>query len=243
MALYEKVYVVSNAGKVVAVMPGDTSQTDRTAMLTSYQTRNTGGIYSIVEVSVANLVNFNEINELIGKAVSSTGVISDYTPSSSIANAQRTTDWKYRLYNAFQVYNDSALTTSRQDWWPSMSGTNGTQALIATDKWAYQQIALGDLIADRTYGAGTTTEAIRETAIAHIVNIISTLGKTWYGVMLGNSGPRGSWAGSNLNDGGLIYSDIITASTLAAISPNGAFTPLSGATIPTGFKVDTPTLR
>ena len=79
MALYEKVYVVSNAGKVVAVMPGDTSQTDRTAMLTSYQTRNTGGIYSIVEVSVANLVNFNEINELIGKAVSSTGVISDYT--------------------------------------------------------------------------------------------------------------------------------------------------------------------
>ena len=243
MALYEKVYALSNNGKIVATMPGDTSQTDRNDMISSYRTRNTGGTYVIVEVPVANLADFNDIDELIGKAVSNTGVISDYTPSDAIANAERTTDWKYRLYNAFQVYNDSALTTSRQDWWPSKSGSNGTQALIATDKWAYQQIALGDLIADRTYGADATTEAIRETAIRHIETVISTAGKTWYGVMLGNSGRRGSWAGSNINDEGLIYSDIITASTLAAISPDGAFTPLSGATIPAGFQVDTPTLR
>lgn len=243
MALYEKVYALSNNGKIVAVMPGSTSQTDRNDMISAYRTRNTDGTYLMVEVPVANLADFTDIDELIGKAVSNTGVISDYTPSDAIANAARTTDWKYRLYNAFKVYNDSSLATSRQDWWPSISGTNGAQALLATDIWAYHQIALGDLIADRVHGQSGTTEATRETAIAHIVNIISTLGKTWYSVMLDNGGPRRSWAGTASNSGAVIYSDIITINTLAPISPNGAWTPFTGVTIPTGFKVDTPTLR
>ena len=243
MALYEKVYALSNSGKIVATMPGDTSQTDRNDMISSYRTRNTGGTYVIVEVPVTNLADFTDIDELIGKAVSNTGVISDYAPSDAIANAERTTDWKYRLYNAFQVYNDSALTTSRQDWWPSISGSNGTEALLATDIWAYHQIALGDLIADRVHGQSGTTEATRETAIAHIENVIRTLGRTWYGVMLDNGGPRRSWEGTSSNGGATIYSDIITINTLAPISPNGAWTPFSGVRIAATFKADRPTLR
>lgn len=246
MALHEKVYVIANQGKVVAVLPGDTTQTNQNAAVGAYRSRNPGGTYSIIEVPVANLLAFNSLNELFGKGVSPTGVISDYTPSDSIANAQRTVDWKYRLYEAFQTYNDPSIPTSRQDWWPSKSGITGTDALIATDRWAYAQVALGDLIADRSYGNVGTSEAVRETAIAHICNVLETLGRVWYGVMLGAS-TRNLWKASSIEDGSLIYSDIIVVDTIATRGPDGSFTPMgpadSTADIATGFKVDSPTLR
>ena len=247
MALHEKVYVIANQGKVVAVLPGDTNPTNQNAAVGAYRSRNPGGTYSIIEVPVANLLTFNSLNEIFGKGVSNAGVISEYTPSDSVANAQRTVDWKYRLYNAFQVYNDPSIPTSRQDWWPSKSGVTGTDALIATDRWAYAQVALGDLIADRSYGNSGTSEVVRETAIAHICNVLETLGRVWYGVMLGPTSTRGVWKGWSIADGSLIYSDIIVRDTIATRSPDGSFTAMgataSDAGIATGFKVDSPTLR
>lgn len=246
MALHSPLYVIANSGKVVAVLPGDTSLADRNAMVGAFRARNTGGTYSAILVPVTALTAFLSPHELMGKAVSDVGVISTFTQSESDANAARTVNWKYRLYEAFQTYNDSSLPTSRQDWWPSKSGATGVDALIATDRWAYAQVALGDLIADRVYGNSGTSEAVRGTAIAHISTVLETLGRTWYGVMLGGT-TRGVWKASSVEDGSLIYSDIIVRDTIATRSPDGSFTPMapdaSRAGIPTGFKVDTPTLR
>ena len=121
-----------------------------------------------------------------------------------------------------------------------------TDALIATDRWAYAQVAPGDLIADRSYGNSGTSEVVRETAIAHICTVLETLGRVWYGVMLGEA-TRALWKASSIEDGSLIYSDIIVVDTIATRGPDGSFTPMgataSDAGIATGFKVDSPTLR
>ena len=236
---------------------GDTSETDRTTMLTSYQTRNTGGTYTIVEVSVANLVNFNEINELFGKAVSSSGVVSDYTPSDSVANAQYSTDWKYKMYEAFLVYNDSSIPTSRQTWWqnvrPKLSATldgstvnlvDPSDGLRVTDIWIYHQVALGDRLADRSF-LPSITDTVRTTALTHLETMIRTLGRTWYGVITGTSATiqrhYGDWLALSTADATVIYSDLIT-NTGAVRTPDGSYLPIA-TTIATGFKPDTPTLR
>ena len=113
----------------------------------------------------------------------------------------------------------------------------------ATDRWAYAQVALGDLIADRAYGNSGTSEAVRGTAIDHICTVLETLGRTWYQVMLNNSDERGSWRDGSINDRALLYSDIIVPATLATRGPDGTFTPMGTARIVNGFKPDTPTLR
>ena len=243
MALHEQLYVVANSGKVVMVLPGDTTLADRNAALGAFRARNTGGTYSIILVPVTALTDFLSPNELFGKAVSDAGIISDFTQSTSDANAGRTVDWKYRLYKAFQTYNDSSLPTSRQDWWPSKSGPDGVDALKATDRWAYAQVALGDLIADRAYGNSGTSEAVRGTAVDHICTVLETLGRTWYQVMLNDSDKRLSWRDGSINDRALIYSDVIVADTLATRVADGSFTRMSSARIVNGFKPDTPTLR
>ena len=225
------------------VLPGDTTLADRNAILGAFRTRNTGGTYSVILVPVTSLTAFLSPNELFGKAVSDVGVISEFTQSTSDANAGRTVDWKFRLYQAFQTYNDSSLPTSRQDWWPAKSGVPGTESLLATDRWAYAQVALGDLIADRAYGNSGTSEVVRETAIAHICTVLETLGRTWYGVMLSTQTKRDSWKVWLINDGSVIYSDIIVPATLATRGADGTFTAMGTASIATGFKPDTPTLR
>ena len=258
MALYEKVWVISSSGKIVAVMPGDTSQTDRTTMLTSYQTRNPDGTYTIVEISVANLVDFNEINELFGKAVSNTGVVSDYTPSTTEARAQYQEDWKYRLYEAFLVYNDSTIPTSRQTWWPSTkskitgSVSNNIVTLVdpldglrATDIWIYHQVAIGDRLADRTFLAALSDTA-RTAALEHLETAIKTLGKTWYDVVTGATKTMDltRWANASTAANTRLYTDLIT-STGGIRSPDASYNELIGAgnTIAVGFTPDTPTLR
>ena len=258
MALYEKVYALANNGKIVAVMPGSTSQTDRNDMISSYRTRNTGGTYLMVEVPVTNLADFTDIDELIGKAVSNTGVISDYTPSDAIAHAQYQTDWKHRLYEAFLVYNDSTIPTSRQTWWPSTkskltgSVSNNIVTLVdpldrlrATDIWIYHQVAIGDRLADRSYLAALSDSA-RTAALEHLETAIKTLGKTWYGVITGPTKTTDltRWANASTAENTRLYTDLIT-SVGGIRSPDASYNELTGAgnTIAVGFTPDTPTLR
>ena len=162
-------------------------------------------------------------------------------PTRPSAAAALTAAWRARLHAAWRTYVDPSRPTSRQEWWPVFSGAAGTAALQATDVWAWHQIALGDAIAARVYGAGAT-DAARETAIAHIVAVLSTLGETWYRVMLGDATARGEWSASSTAAAARIYSDLIAGDTLATRPPDGTWTQLTGR-IPGGLKPDSPTLR
>ena len=187
--------------------------------------------------------------------MSNIGVISDFTASDASVRAQYELDWKYRLYEAFLVYNDSSLPTSRQTWWPNMRGKltgivsgntvtliDPTDGLRATDIWIFHQIALGDRIVDRTYPI-TLTDAARTAALEHLESAIKTLGRTWYGVVTSaaKSTELTQWATASIADGSAIYSDLIS-NTGAVRSPDASFG-LPGGNIATGFKPDTPTLR
>ena len=171
---------------------------------------------------------------------------------STTAAARLTEHWKYKLFEAWNIYVNPVIPTSRQTWWLNLdTAATSEAALKATDRWALHQIALGDLIADRSWGT-RTTDTQRQTAIDHIVNIISTLGKTWYGVMLADTGEdrtRWSVVSTESTGGGSpvsapIYSDIIeSAAELAPRNPDGDYRLMHSAHIPVGFTPDTPTLR
>lgn len=169
-----------------------------------------------------------------------TGRLAD--PTRSAAAAALTAAWRARLHAAWRIWVDPTRPSSRQAWWPEFSAAAGAAALKATDRWAWHQIALGDAIASRAYGAGTVTDTARETAIAHVETVLSTLGETWYRVMLGDATARGEWSTTSTAAAARIYSDLITGDTLAVRPPDGAWTQLT-ARIPAGLRPDSPALR
>ena len=148
--------------------------------------------------------------------------------------------WRRRLHAAWRRYCDGARNPSsaRQDWWPRISG--GDQALVATDRWAYSQIALGDVIASGGVAA-LGTAALREAAVAHVETAIGSLGRIWYGVMEADSAKRGRWAGGSVAANAVIYSDLFSPAW-AIRAADGTWTAL-GASVPAGFQPDSETLR
>ena len=146
--------------------------------------------------------------------------------------------WRRRLHAAWRAYAAGDPATARQDWWPRISGSDA--ALVATDRWAYSQIALGDVIAGGGVAALATT-AQREAAIRHVESAIATLGRTWYGVMVADATKRGDWSGGSVAAGRVIYSDLFTPA-YAVRAADGAWTALT-ARVPAGFEPDSPTLR
>lgn len=148
--------------------------------------------------------------------------------------------WRRRLHAAWRLYCDSAgnPATARQGWWSRIAGDD--QALVATDRWAYAQIALGDVIASGGVAALATT-AQREAVIAHLETSVATLGRVWYGVMSGDARLRGDWAGGSVAAGVRLYSDLVTAQ-YAVRNADGTWTQL-GARMPAGFQPDSETLR
>ena len=166
------------------------------------------------------------------------------TLPTTVQTADQRAAWKVRLAQAFRIYKDPNNNTSRQTWWESErpDSAAGRRPLRATDRWAITQIALGSQIAD-SVAYPTLNDTQREAAIAHIETVISTLGKVWYGVMVGDTAKATSWAATSLADGAPIYSDIIT-NTGGTRSPDGSFLLLNPVvSIPTGFAPDTDTLR
>ena len=148
--------------------------------------------------------------------------------------------WRRRLHAAWRLYCDSAghPATARQGWWSRIAGSD--QALVATDRWAYSQIALGDVIASGGVAA-LGTAVLREAAVAHVETAISTLGRFWYGVMAGNATKRGEWAGGSVAAGARLYTDLFS-SVYAIRTADGTWTQL-GARMPAGFQPDTEILR
>lgn len=152
----------------------------------------------------------------------------------------RAAAWRLRLHDAWRAYLDSdgRPATARQEWWPQIAGSR--DALTATDRWAYSQIALGDVIAGGGVATLDTT-AKREAAVAHIEQAIATLGLTWYGVMQASAAKRRDWSGGSVAAAARIYSDLFTAQ-YAVRAADGTWTQL-GSRIPAGFRPDSPTLR
>lgn len=225
MAYY--VYVTADnivVGRYRTQSAADTAAAASTA-LTAYQ----GDISTELQVGQA-------IDPATGRAAAET----------RLSAADRlTADWRYRLHRAWQHYCDPAHPTARQDWWSEVASDAAVSqaAVTATTRWAYHQIALGDLIAARTW-ASSATDAAREMIIRHIVGTIVSLARTWYGVMVADQTKRGQWGGSSTADGAALYSDIVTSAiALTPRTPDGVWRAMIGATIPAGFQPDTPTLR
>lgn len=171
------------------------------------------------------------------------GTVAAKLPANAIPAADaRTASWRLRLHRAWRAYCDGAAHpgTARQDWWVRVGGSD--DALTATDRWAFSQIALGDLLAQGNLGA-LNTVAKREAALAHVETAVSTLGAAWYGVMTGNQARRDDWRTGAVADGARIYSDLFTAG-LAIRQADGAWTAMPAtARIAAGFNPDSPTLR
>ena len=248
MAISENYYAIRRGGaEVVQWLPADVPETERTALLTQYTTDYTGP-FTAVLVPSGNLSSYAEIGDLVSARVqvSDAGVVSAFVPGTALSNTENAERWKRELSQAFAIYQDGVSRGGRRVWWPSMrTGTNADRPLVATDRWAYQQIALGSQIADRVAFA-TLTDTQRGAVIDHIVTMISTIGETWYNVMVGQEGESdggysAEWAEASVAANDVIYSDIVTT-TGATRGPDGAFTALP-VLIPTGFKPDTPTLR
>ena len=176
------------------------------------------------EVDVGSLIN------------SGTGVVLAWAAPN--ANAARVAAWRLRLHRAWRAYVAGPSATARQDWWPEIAGSRA--ALTATDRWAYAQIALGDVIASG--GVATlNTSAKREAAVAHIEDAIAKLGRTWYGVMLVSQPKRTDWSGGSVAANRRIYSDLFTAD-YAIRAADGTWTQLT-ARVPAGLQPDSETLR
>ena len=169
---------------------------------------------------------------------SGTGVVLAW--AADAADARQLEAWRMRLHRAWRAYVDGAgrPATARQDWWPEISGSR--VALTATDRWAYSQIALGDVIAAGGVAALATT-AQREAAIAHIETAVTTLGRVWYGVMQGDLRKRTDWSGGSVAANARIYTDLFTVG-YATRAADGAWTQLT-ARIPAGLQPDSETLR
>ena len=167
---------------------------------------------------------------------SGTGVVLAW--AAPTAAAARLAAWRLRLHLAWRAYVDGRPATARQDWWPEIAGSR--DALTATDRWAYAQTALGDVVASGGVAALNTT-AKRETAIAHIEQALSTLGRTWYGVMAADPTKRHDWRTGSVAANARIYSDLFTAN-YAIRAADGTWTQLT-ARVPAGLQPDSETLR
>lgn len=155
-----------------------------------------------------------------------------------------------RLHQVWQRAQDPASPTGKQAYWPSLntltnSGTtirNTLRPQWATDRWAYHQIAMGDVIAVGG-GAGPFggNEAVRLARIDHIIDTLETKWRVWYEAVSGNATRVGQWAGVGIGDGASLYSDIFEANG-TAVAPDLDFRAFSEA-IPDNFAPEFPTLR
>lgn len=110
-----------------------------------------------------------------------------------------------RLHNAYNAYH----TGVRRQGWTSLGDSASNDALLATDRWVYTQVALGDLIA-RSEWISARTQVVRDAAIDRIVEWVGNNGYTWYSVMLDNMGSRDNWKATGVAGGSsLIYTDLL----------------------------------
>ena len=176
----------------------------------------------------------------------SNGAVSETLPAGAFTDDQAAAAaWRLRLHNAWRAYVAGDPSTARQGWWPSVRtvGSNETaqDALIATDRWAYAQIALGAVIASGTLNSrtGLTTPTLREAAVAQIETAITTAGLTWYGVMVGDKAKRDQWKGGSVADGAAIYTDLFETNNFGIRTMDGTFGLVNPpVTIPTKFNPD-----
>ena len=158
------------------------------------------------------------------------------------AEAKLTADLRLRLHDAWRAFCDSAgrPATARQDWWRRIDGHD--RPLRAVDRWAYLQIALGDLLAAGDLGA-LNTAAKREAAVGRIAAAVSTRGRAMHGVASADRAKRDAWYDANPAAGQRIGTDLFTAA-LADRAPDGTLIQLpAAATVAAGLNPDSPTLR
>lgn len=131
----------------------------------------------------------------------------------------------------------------RTDHWVTLRSGNiniQVRPLHATDRWVHHQCALADRLIRGDFPTPALTSSALESAIAHIEEVLLTLGPTWYQVMVNNSELMTSWDGAPILDDSTIYSDIIN-STGAPRAADGSYNAIF-TTIRPGFNKETPSL-
>lgn len=147
--------------------------------------------------------------------------------------------WRLRLHDAWRAWHDASgrPATAWQNWWASVHDATATTAV---DRWAYSQIALGDVIAGGGVAALVTTVQ-RAAAIAHIARAVSQRGREWHAIVAADGAKRLAWSGGSVAAGQRIATDLLDAAW-AARDADGTRR-VTAATVPAGLTPDTPTLR
>ena len=173
----------------------------------------------------------------VGGSVTFAGGVYTYVPPGGVPSQVEL--WIGDLADAYQSY----LGVRTESWVSRRDGADARTPMVATDRWAYAQIALGDVLARSIWLPGAAV-AERVAGVAHIVDMITRIGAVWYGVMTANVGYTNSWSGASIADNAIIYSDIINDDG-SPRDPDGMFLSpgLVSPRIAAAFNPDTPTLR
>ena len=184
-------------------------------------------------------VDGNAVDEAWKVSGSVTLAAGVYTYSDPAGTPTQADLWINDLAEGYRGY----LRVRTESWVSRRVSNFPRRPMVATDRWAYSQIALGDALARSTWLPALTGEQ-RGTAIAHIADLIDRIGAIWYGVIAADAGSlETDWAAVNVTDSAPIYSDIINPDGTPR-APDGAFTLLvPTALIPAGFNPDSRTLR
>lgn len=165
---------------------------------------------------------------------------STYTPPAGQITAPSELDEQLRaLHDAYVTYNRDI----RKQMWVSLSD-GVANALTATDRWIYHQVALGDRIV-RSEWLGARTQTVRDAAVDQIVRWVRTKGYVWYSVMLGDATKRNNWATGGTGASETLYTDLLVASGANAgdvRTPDGSWNAVALA-IHANFNPELPSLR
>ena len=225
------IYIAYDGNRIIRAVRDNQAAVDALALADADLTAYTG---SLADATMAD----------IGWYFGTDNVATATIPTATLWEFRKA-ELKAEIAMAYRTAQNPAVLGSRQAWWPNVAGSAAAKAisedaLLATDRWVYHQAAVADRVIDAALFP-TFTTAQREAVVAHIVHILNTAEEVWYRAMVGSQTARDSWKAVDVADNQVLYSDILTT-TGATRNPDGSYTALP-ATIPPGFKPDTPTLR
>ena len=145
---------------------------------------------------------------------------------------------KKELWRAYAAYNEQHR---RSLWTHLRSGNNASDPLVATDKWVYHQIAMGDVVTDGTWPSSASDD---DKLRIHnkILAAVTVFSEIWYRVQITDPlSHMGDWKGVAVASGSVIYTDLATSSG-ADRTMDGDFIAIP-TTIPTNYNPEYPNLR
>ena len=189
----------------------------------------------------AHTGNVNE-DVIPGDFITSAGALLS-APPAAVRDKREEGEHRSQIQTAFLSY-----VAARPVWIPELSSANDQAGLKAADRWAIMTCALADQIVEGNYLSGQS-RSTRNDFIEHLRKELADDPRAGYNRLRnlpkgtpGVSG-RDAWAGVATSGGSAIYSDMVGGTLGQPKDPDGAFSAVSGVTIPAKFDPSQPTLR